>query len=324
MATNNKKGSLLTFVDSMFVVAGEMIEQNGEDSYSYCLGNKFGYIGVFDGCGGIGSRKYENYDNKTGAYIASHVSGLTMLDWFKKFCAADYELSSNNIKNICDSIKDNLERELKIFESSSATAAIKGSLTKNFPTTASMILFTSNKTEMYAAYIWAGDSRGFLLTEDGLFQVTTDDIEIDGDAMENLSNDSKLTNMVCADGDFKLNSRIISGEEKGIFVTATDGFFAYFSTPMEFEFMIIDSMLASDSVETWKSQLANYIKKYTGDDFTMGVTVYGYKTFKALKKSYFDRHNVLYTKYISKLADMSDEEKVNLWNDYKKNYYRGD
>ena len=324
MGTNNKKTPLTAFVDSIFVVGGEMIDNNGEDSFAYALNDECGFIGVFDGCGGIGSRKYEVYSDKTGAYIASHVCSETMLDWFGEFSASGREISANNIKYICDSLKERFTNELDSYEDEAGAVAIKGSLAKKLPTTASLVMFTSNDSKMYAAYVWAGDSRGFVLNESGLTQVTTDDIEVEGDAMENLSNDSKLTNMVCAGGDFHFNNRILTDVDKGMFITATDGFFSYFSTPMEFEFMIVDTLLVSDSVASWKVNLCEFIKKYTADDYTMGVTVFGYKSFKALKKAYVSRHAFLVERYIKPLETLSDEEKVALWNEYKTNYYRGE
>lgn len=324
MATNNKDTSLISFVDNIFAVGGEMIEQNGEDSFSFSLNDKCGYIGVFDGCGGIGSRKYESFGDKTGAYIASHVCSDAMLDWFKRFCAEDIELSSNNIKYICDSVKECFVTELGKFEIGGGSATLKGSLTKSFPTTASLILFKQSPDGLFATYLWAGDSRGFVLTSSGLIQVTVDDIEVEGDAMENLSNDSKLTNMVCADGDFHFNNRVLTHVTKGVFLTASDGFFAYFSTPMEFEFMLIDTLCHSGNVTEWKARLEEYIKKYTADDYTLGVCVCGYKNFKNLKKEYASRHELLYKKYIAPLSGMSDQEKLALWNEYKKNYYRGE
>ncbi|MBQ4528949.1 MAG: hypothetical protein II998_12855 [Clostridia bacterium] len=324
MAINSKKNALVSVVDSIFVVGGEMIEKNGEDSYAYSLNDKYGFIGVFDGCGGIGSRKYDSFENKTGAFISSHTSANLMLEWFNLFTKHGYELSSDSMNSVCSSMKENLENELRKYDSVAGTTALKGSLTKNFPTTASMVLFSGDKSKMQALYIWAGDSRGFMLTKGGLIQITRDDIEDDGDALQNLSNDSKLTNMVCADGSFHLNGRMVNAPESGIMITATDGFFGYFSTPMEFEYMLLDTLMASESIAQWKDKLNDYIRKYTADDYTMCVAVYGYKSVRALKKVYAPRMDMLYKKYISGLPGLGDEARIHLWNDYKKDYYRGD
>jgi len=47
----------------------------GEDSFSYSfVGQEAGYISVFDGCGGMGARKYPKAGNKTGARVASKLA----------------------------------------------------------------------------------------------------------------------------------------------------------------------------------------------------------------------------------------------------------
>ena len=37
---------------------------------------------VFDGCGGIGSRKYPRFMDHTGAYMASRAASGALHDWF--------------------------------------------------------------------------------------------------------------------------------------------------------------------------------------------------------------------------------------------------
>ena len=323
MSKANNTNSLINYIDSIFMVDGEMITDNGEDSYMFSVNDRYGIIGVFDGCGGLGSRKYAEYNNKSGAYISSRIVSKTILEWFESFSEDNRTLSGNTIKDICDELKSAIVRELKDYEQCTRTNGIKGSMTKNFPTTASIILFANKRNMLYSSYIWAGDSRGFVLTTSGLTQITKDDIENDGDALENISNDSKLTNVVSADGDFVLNNRMITCEKAGILITATDGCFGYFSTPMEFEYMLIDTMLESNNVEEWERKIKQYIKNYTADDHTIGLVVFGYKSFKKMKKAYSERHKFLLQKYIKSL-DGADEKEINhLWNEYKDNYYRG-
>lgn len=321
--SNEKVKSLLSALDTVFVINGEMIENNGEDSFAFSVNDRMGMVGVFDGCGGIGSRKYPEYGNKSGAYIASRVTSDLVMDWFKKHSEEQEALSEKIIKDMCNNLKGRLGNKLRSMDSGTDSGVILGSLSKSFPTTASIILFSSYKETVYSSFIWAGDSRGFILTEDGLCQITRDDIEGGGDALNNLSADSKLTNFVSAAEDFQLHSKSVLCDSEAILITASDGCFAYFSTPMEFEFMLIESMQRADNVEQWKQNLEAYIKKYTADDYTMGIAVCGYKSFKKLKKAFLQRRNFLFEKYISKLENSGDEMKAALWNEYKKTYYRG-
>lgn len=59
--------NLLSEISTYFSISGEMIPQNGEDSYLYSFNENKGLVGVFDGCGGIGSRRYEILNGKTGS-----------------------------------------------------------------------------------------------------------------------------------------------------------------------------------------------------------------------------------------------------------------
>jgi len=216
-----------------------------------------------------------------------------------------------------------LQAKLGSLDTGAESSIMRGSLTKSFPTTASVILFSVNENKIYSSFIWAGDSRGFILTTDGLCQVTRDDIEGNGDALSNLITDSKLTNLVSANDDFVLHSRNIACDTPAVFITATDGCFGYYPTPMEFEFMLVDSLQHADSIDQWKANLEKSIREFTADDYTMGVAVCGYKSFKNLRKSFIPRREFLAKNYMSKLALESAEMKVTLWNEYKNTYYRG-
>ncbi len=306
------------------MVNGEMKEKNGEDSYAFSVNDRYGMVSVFDGCGGIGSRKYAEFDYKTGAYISSRVSGEVFDRWFNEFSLkGNSTLSKATLPKICEEIRVSVTEKLKDVESNTESTMIKGALTKSFPSTASIALFSrKDKDSVAIGYIWAGDSRGYVLTANGMNQITKDDIEVECDAMENLTNDSKLTNMLCASGDFRLNSKFVTLSGPGIIITATDGCFGYFSTPMEVEYMIIESLMNSKSVNEWKENIHSYIKRFTGDDYTMGIAVLGYKNFKGIKDSYIKRYNYLTEKYMSKLPKASDEEKLKLWNEYKASYDR--
>ena len=107
-----------------------------------------------------------------------------------------------------------------------------------------------------------------------------------------------------------------------VLITATDGCFGYFSTPMEFEFLLVDTLWAAKDMEDWQKKLADRIKRITGDDYTMGIAAVGYKNFKQLKASLTKRKRDLFRKYIAKLKEASPDEKAELWEEYKKFYYK--
>lgn len=321
MANKIDRDSLINCIDTVFVVSGEMIPENGEDSYTYSFNDKFGCIAVFDGCGGIGSRKYEEFDNKTGAYIASHAVSKAMLEWFDMFSQSNASVTEKNVDLMSEELHDAFDEKLKSIENETTATLIRGSLAKSFPTTASAIVFRHKSDKVQAAFLWAGDSRGYLLTGSGLKQVTTDDVEGEEDALSNLTSDARLSNVVSATGDYIINNKVLNCPRSGILISATDGCFGYFKTPMEFEYMLINTMLKSDSIEEWESKLGEYIRLYAGDDYTLAVVVYGYGNFRTLKRSYEAREKILYDKYIAQLEDASEEKLIKLWEEYKEGYY---
>ena len=319
LTEKNKSNGRASDADMVFVVNGEMIENNGEDWFVYTSKESCGLVGVFDGCGGIGSRKYSEYGNKTGAHVSSRISANAVYDWFTE---TDISITEEAIDKLCEDIKDSIVTDLGEFEKKSEGSSIKGALTRNFPSTAALFVYSSDNLRGRAAFIWAGDSRGYILNRYGLAQITKDDIEIDLDAFDNLTDDSKLTNMLNSDGKFTLNGRLIEYMTPIILLVSTDGCFGYLPTPMEYEYLLLDTLSASKSIEDWKSRLNKAFRKVTGDDYTLGMAVLGYKSFKQLKSSFAKRKDELYNNYISVLSK-DREENRKLWEIYKPGYYRG-
>ncbi len=319
---SKERQSSKDYIDSIFVVNGEMIPENGEDSYSFSVKDNNGYLSVFDGCGGIGSRKYEVHGGKTGAYIASHVCADVLFEWFDQHPVDEIKLTQKTVTSMCDELKEAFSAGLAEYEDNTQKSLIKGSLSKSFPTTLSGILFKYDHKKYTSSFIWAGDSRGFILTPRGLTQITRDDVSGEEDALSNLSNDGVLTNHIYAKGDYTLNQKIISHDKYSILITATDGCFGYFSSPMEFEYMLLDTLLHSSCINEWKALLNDYIQQYTGDDYTIGIALFGFGSFKKLKYMFRRRHRLLLKKYILNLEEATQTELADMWRDYKKIYYR--
>ncbi len=301
-----------SIINEVFTIWGEKIPNCGEDSFIEIYKEPLGVIGVFDGCGGIGSKKYEAYNNHTGAYIASKTIAETTKEWFlgiEKF------LKTHTGKN-ADRLKSLYVEELSKFENEDKT--VKGDLIKSFPTTACVIVFKEEKKELLAQLIWAGDSRGYVLDEGGLIQLTRDDVIGDGDAYLNLSDDARLSNFVSASGDFILNHRVAQIKAPGIIISATDGCFSYFTTPMEFEALILKTMLSAKDLDNWKKSLKKEIEEASCDDFTISFCAFGFKSFEKMQKVYKKRYKHIKKKYLNKLGKV--DEKI-LWSEYKEEYY---
>lgn len=293
----------------------------GEDCYfSRRLKNGLIVMGVFDGCGGIGGRRYERFNGKTGAWIGSQVASYAA-DAF--FCNEKFAFNKISTVELRDFIYEKLN-STKNKISDSNGIQIGGSLNKSLPTTISIIAAKSQDTSnVLCEYLWAGDSRGYILDSDGLCQLTTDDIDLNADdAYLNLREDGILTNVANADKPFELHCGTININRPSLLISATDGCFAYFLTPMDFEKVILHSLVNSDTPEQWQELLCRQIKLVTGDDYTMSIACFGFTSFKQMKEHFCTRLDILENKYIQKQDADNETSLIELWNEYKSSYYR--
>ena len=318
--------TITSIVNQLSLVTGEMVEGCGEDAYGYSFNENGGILATCDGCGGLGAKRYEEYDGKTGAYLASRIVAEAVLLWFENFSANQGRVEERSMDQIKEELIQSMMGSLgKVDggESSETSQLKKSDLVRELPTTLSLILCDLAQDKMNTAFVWAGDSRGFILTaEEGLAQVTTDDLTGHQDAFENLHGDGRLSNVVSADGQFHLNHKVLSLSLPFVAITATDGCFGYFRTPMEFEYMLLLTLLNSEDAKQWEQKLEEAMREVVGDDFSLCFAVLGYEGFQTFKESFYQRSIMLYEKYIAVLADATPEEMKQMWLEYKKEYSR--
>lgn len=289
-------------LNTLFCVAKEMKPANGEDSYFFASADDRFIVAAFDGCGGSGAKRYENYSQKTGAYVASRAVCGGVEEWFND--GADNE---KMVSFVCDSLA-----VCKRF--ADKTGAIRGSLSKAFPTTVAAAVGKIQKNTLSLSCFWAGDSRCYLLDSHGLHQLTDDDLDVK-DAMENLTADGVLTNVVNASTHFEIHSKVISVTEPCIIISATDGCFGYLSSPMAFEHMLTDTLVRAGNPSEWKEMLFSNMSDVAGDDFTLCTAIVGYKDFAEVKQDFAKRNEYVAQNFLNGNYDPAD-----LWEIYKKDY----
>lgn len=317
----NEFNDIFNIVD---IYSEEKKEGAGEDYFSYSYPfkcqNDSAFIAVFDGCGGIGAKRYNiGIGTYTGAYIASRACA------YKTFKYYDENGSFNFDKRDSIILKSEYQKVLNDINAkcSNRGSGFKGSLaSKSFPTTASIISVKYENKFLYSEFLWAGDSRGYILGKSGLKQITEDDLYGGEDAMSNISNDARLSNVINYDTDFEIHSKFIKISEPALFISATDGCFGYFPTPMHFEYIILYSICVSNSINEFEERIRNYIAEAAGDDFTFGIIAAGFESFDSIRKYFINRERYVYEKYIRILSESeSDVVKDKLWDEYKQDYY---
>ena len=310
------QSTLESILDFNINLCIEKRKDNGEDAVLYAAAPQALLAGSLDGCGGSGAKQYPKFQNKTGAYMASRVVFGAVKDWFLE------NNGSISPDAAAGQVKQKILKYLDICnQQGGEVSRFKGNIAKEFPTTAAIEICTAGENQVNILSLWAGDSRCYVLTPEGLMQLSDDDL--DGyDAMENLMADGVLTNVISASKPFDIHSRQVSVSTPCVAFTATDGCFGYYTTPMEFEFLLLDTLEEASSPTEWEEKIISRLNEISGDDFTLSGFALGFGTFEAMQQAFAVRHEALYRSYIKGLSELTTEEKVALWNRYSPAYSR--
>ena len=308
--------------DNFLDVRQERIPGHGEDDF--CFGGDYSrrMIGVFDGCGGLGAKKYSYYQNQTGARVASNVASKAIYEWFHK------EEKLLHGESLRDAVNDSIRKkysELKLREAGETT--ILGSMVKDFPTTMAMAIVVEEQGKLWLDLLWAGDSRVYLLDEDGLAQLTRDDVR-EQDAFLNLRSDDALLNLIHAGGQYQIHVRpMFELRRPTIVLACTDGCFGYFSSPMEFEGLLLEAFAKTKAPEEFERYVDKELDEIAGDDYTMQGMAFWFGGYDQIAKTLRKRMERLapYLSSIRKMRtlgeDTSEKEKT-YWMTYRQNYER--
>jgi serine/threonine protein phosphatase PrpC len=314
------------------------IPDNGEDADPILIKNYSpSWVGVFDGLGGSGASKCViGGTEKTEAYFASRGARSAVINAINSNLASDIPLEGGDIAK---SINHGLENELSQVES--APSPLRGSIFKKMPTTVALAQIQTdnqNMTHNVSAY-WAGDSRVYIFTpEQGLIQITGDHLKSSGDAKANLADDSPMSNLASAKEAFFIEEKTLSTKSPFIIFAASDGCFGYFEdTPIQFEELLLRSLCTSRNMDAWKDALCSELKTISGDDCSMALIAFGWRTFEEMRGAFSPRYEYIKEilrpikeareeihKLNRKLISLNEhKEKLisSTWEAYKKNYY---
>ena len=295
-----------------FCFMSEKKADNGEDSDPLLLiRNSFAVVGVFDGMGGAGSALHVMGGNeKTGAYFASRRVEQATESFFAEL-ANDKHKNNIQSETIADDLKTRIKAAFHTLKEEcppKVKSGLKSAMIKEFPTTLSVVLFQRKDHENSVVSLWAGDSRNYLLTSNGLFQISKDDLEAKEDPFENLSSDSPLSNQICADRDFVINKLLVNiKEDRFVVFSATDGCFGYYPTPLHFEDALLRNLSKATTEQDWMQLLKEEFQNVAADDTSMSCLIYGFENFNALKNSLLDR-----TRFVECKIHEYDEHKLKI------------
>ena len=305
----------------------------GEDADPLLMTTEnMGFIGVFDGMGGAGATEYTLPDGTkhTGAYIASRLVCDSFNDYINH--NLQHDIDTIHLKQY---IKEQLDKY--VIENDIKPTGLRSPIIRILPTTLSVIAYQKESDNIDLYSYWCGDSRNYLLTKDGLMQISTDDLKSKQDPLENLRNDDALSNCICQDKEFTINKLHVENQQLPvILLSATDGCFGYLSSPMHFEQLLLETLMQSNGMEQWKSKIIETLEPISGDDFSMSIVMLGltfedWKSYLQLRLQYIQKTYIQPLEEIKKAIEGAQNKMVDtrqllynttteLWNTYKTNY----
>lgn len=316
----------------------------GEDSDPIFLNqDSFVVVGVLDGMGGAGGAECDSDfgASHTKAYVASRI----IKDAIEKGLRQLTNLpDSSDLKNFLEELISNRYEEERLNHPPKSKGGLRSSLIKEYPTTLAMVCISMDKDKYIVDSLWAGDSRNYIWNINGLFQISVDDLKGGLDPLQNLYEDAPMSNCLQADAPIIINLKRIElpTRDKFIILSATDGCFGYYPSPMDFEKILFDCLKNADTLDEWKEKLNHAFEYVTADDFSFSIAAFGFNQFKELKKflshspkgslaRYFQKRSDFECKVrkrnklnevIAEIETQLESEIKELWPTYKQTYLK--
>ncbi|WP_395572428.1 serine/threonine protein phosphatase [Streptomyces sp. BK79] len=277
----------------------ERVPGRGEDAEPFIAHHRSshqGLLAVFDGSGGSGAApawQAPDGDSRTGAWVGSRVARLATDVWFRAV-AEDTETTAP--ERLCEYLQYFLDHAPQ------RRSKISGTMRRLLPTTLAALHYRLTRArdvpELELRPLWAGDSRAYVLTPAAGLQVLTRDHTREADALELLRTDPPMTNLVCADREFTVDSRRLTYPLPCVLVAATDGFFGYVHTPADFESLLLRTMREAHTGDEWADRVRREVQGYTADDASLAVVALGYHGFEDLRARFAHRLEEVTDRYV--------------------------
>ncbi|WP_153033128.1 protein phosphatase 2C domain-containing protein [Amycolatopsis sp. YIM 10] len=273
-----------------------------------------GLLAVFDGVGGAGRANAgsgRSGAEHSQAWVAARRARGLAEEWFS------LHLPTELGEHIAD----------RLGEGAPPAGRMRGSMRRELPTTLAALCFRLTGNEVGWEVLWAGDSRCYVAEEHlGLQQLSRDDTE-SADALELLTQDPPMTNMVSSSRAFSLNHWRGRAQLPCVLLCATDGFFGYVGTPAEFEHLLWNTLVTAQNCDHWSALLADRVAGYTGDDASIVVTALGYRDFDEFRARFRPRADTVWTTHAEPMERVRPGDRAALvaaraesWHRYRSTY----
>ena len=271
-------------------------------------------LAAFDGCGGVGARRYQKLNNRTGAYLAAGLYAGCLQRWFDESAPGPPQTPAGEALSALF-LQTAVQYNAQVLKAE--PSAVTGSMVRTLPSTAAIALLYPEA----ATVLWAGNTRAYLLTGGGLRQLTQDDLAVPCGAFDSLYADSPITNYLSADQPFALHEITVPLPARGVFILATDGAFHALPTPMHLEALLLDTMCQATGKQQWKQLLKEQLSARAADDVTLILQPLGFAMLAEMQAHFDKRRRHVRQAYILP-ADQAERENITalraLWDLYQR------
>ena len=300
-------------------VSCAVLPERGEDSFALGQDENGAYLCVADGCGGLGSRRYPSLGGCTGAYAASRLATRVFSRWAQAAARIPSDPSSG--RQLCAELEQTFGKAFCDFAARFCTeekTRIAGSMQRTLPTT----LCAASIHQTDVCFAWVGDSRGYVLDAQGLHQCTQDHLRPEMDAFDSLYRDAPLDRLLCAQRCPQISLRRLRMSQPCVVLTATDGAYSSLLTPMEFEFLLLDTLHSAKSWKSWEKKLHNRLRKMAQDDATILLKPCGTDEFEQLQALMEPRRAEVQKLFVTPVRRHRTDSAYarEKWKLYRKNY----
>ena len=307
-------------------VSYAVLPEKGEDSFAIASDQRGSLLCVADGCGGLGSRRYSGQGEQTGAYLAARLVTAYVRDWASQRSALPKTREEGQAW--LDALNAGLSALLSGFAAKNGLleggSRIVGSMQRALPSTLCAALTRPEPEGEKCCFLWAGDSRGYVLDESGMHQYTKDDIRARLDPFDSLYLDAPLTRCLSADQPIRLHLRRAGLKNPSVLICATDGVYGCLPTPMEFEMLLLSTMEAAGDESAWQRKLEHAIRQLATDDATLLCRPRGFEAYGDMKQYFKPRLEALKAAYIHPVRRQRQNREVarDCWSRYRPDYDR--
>lgn len=150
--------------------------------------------------------------------------------------------------------------------------------------------------KFYTGYLGCGSVRLFLLTGQGLMILSPEEFPA------------------------VISGKMFDCPLPAILLCASDRTFRKFESPMDFEYVLLDTLCDSQTIEGWKTLLTKRILSEEDRSFQLLVGSFGFGSFKTMQKTFSNRKSNLYWNFLSKETNATPYEAEAMNTAYEQNY----